>query len=744
MPLGSWLGSKAKSHGSTQSLSALEEPQQLEAALRAVSHIMNDDVDTAEKLLGDAASPFHKLGKGVVVFMRATLGFEQEVMREASDILNDAETSASEHLRKAQRQSPRSSIYPPGAEFSSCIAQAQLMGAIVGVLNESLTESIKGFYKMRKAFVALDAIMEAEKANLGSQSTVASSRTSLVSQSEKLSMEKGPSAAAAAVGSEVPSTTASSSKLAVEEKDLEGGRDNTPLSETDGFFDADEQHEHVATPPVYAGHLEVDGKLQMPPGLQPPPSYATATSSPTTNPRAEPADVPEVSKSLQDLNLTGQASTDPALLGSDSTDIFIHSGANMCYGTLMLVISMIPPAFATLLKIVGFKGDRDRGLAMLWQATKFDNIYGGLAGLIILSYYNGMLGFCDIVPPPGEHGAYPRDNCRALLAEMRSRYPKSHLWLLEEGRMLASERKLEDALSLMTAASASQLKQVEALHWFERSLDLMYAHAYADCAAGFEKCVSLNNWSHGLYYYIAACAHVELYRGALADGDAQQAQASKREAERLLKVVPKHTGKKRFMARQLPFDVFVNRKLAKWEQRRLELKADSVVDAVGVSPIEEVIYFWNGYKRMRPEHLDASLTALARGEAEGDAEALDEKCIRALLRSAALRNLGRVAEAKERLLTEVLCHEWAVFKGGNKDNWTLPAAHYEMAACLWEEWKEASGSGSEKEEDRLRECGSWVEKVAKWGEGYDLDARIGMKVTTAKDTLKRKGVDTVT
>lgn len=27
----------------------------------AVSHIMNDDVDTAEKLLGDGASPFHKV-----------------------------------------------------------------------------------------------------------------------------------------------------------------------------------------------------------------------------------------------------------------------------------------------------------------------------------------------------------------------------------------------------------------------------------------------------------------------------------------------------------------------------------------------------------------------------------------------------------------------------------------------------------------------------------------------------------
>lgn len=598
------------------------------------------------------------------------------------------------------------------------------MGAIVGVLNESLTESIRGFYKMRKAFVALDAIMEAEKANLGKQSVTGSSRTSLTSQSEKVPIV----GVASAAESQLPSTTASSSNLAVEEKKLEAGG-NTPLSETDGFFDADEQHEGVPTPPIYAGHLEVNGKLQPPP---------TSTSSPMPNADTDPSDLPAFSENMKNLNLAGQGSTDPSLLGGDSTDIFIHSGANMCYGTLMLVISMIPPAFATLLKIVGFKGDRDRGLAMLWQATKFDNIYGGLAGLIILSYYNGMLGLCDIVPPLGEQGAYPRDMCRALLAEMRTRYPKSHLWLLEEARMLASERKLEDAIGLMAGASASQLKQVEALHWFERSLDLMYAHAYRECADGFEKCVSLNNWSHGLYYYIAACAHVELYRDAVAAGDEEGAARSKGEAERLLTLVPKHTGKKRFMARQLPFDVFVNRKLVKWEQRRAELKAESVVDAVGVSPIEELIYFWNGYKRMRPEHLDMSLKALGR---MGEGEALDEQCIRALLRATALRNLGRVDEAKERLLTEVLCHEWVTFKGGNKDNWTLPAAHYEMGACLWEEWKVKKDG---KEDDRLRECGSWVEKVARWGEGYDLDARIGMKVTTAKDTLKRKGVNTVT
>ncbi len=134
--------------------------------------------------------------------------------------------------------------------------------------------------------------------------------------------------------------------------------------------------------------------------------------------------------------------------------------------------------------------------------------------------------------------------------------------------------------------------------------------------------MELNNWSHALYYYIAGASQVELYREhkqsnpdkavspiscnlKLRDEkliESQQHHAKL--AEEYLLKLPALTGVRRFMARQLPFDVFVLRKVKKWQHRAKEggLK---LVDAVGVSPIEEMIYIWSTYSI--PSHISVPL-----------------------------------------------------------------------------------------------------------------------------------------
>ncbi|KAF9892552.1 Mitochondrial outer membrane protein iml2 [Aspergillus nanangensis] len=691
--VGSWLyGKKPGANASTQSLDSLVELRDLEDAMRGSILILNDDVDGAEDALSEGTSSFHQLGKGVVAFIRATLGFEQEIMRQASERLYAAETSAANDQHKAQHNSHapnsyHSQIYAPGTEFALCQAMAQLMSAVVGVLNESLTESIKGFYKMRKAYITLDGILKMEQKFMQMKRS---------GESTPADFTQSPSPASGQGGGSKAGPTSS-----VEAEGL-----SKKLSD-----------------------LNV--------------SHETADSDMSSD---NPADM-----------LNHDPDSD---IFKNQIDIFIHSGANFCFGILLLLISMVPPAFSKLLGIIGFHGDKERGLRMLWQASKFHNLIGAIGAFGILGYYNGFVRYCDIMPDPmpgddGEVQAYPQERLEALLAQMRKQFPQSQLWLLEESRMEGANKNLEKALELLSGKEKSPLKQVEALRVFERSLNAMYLHRYETCAESFIECVDLNSWSRSLYWYIAGAAHVSLYRAALGTDDKKAAEHAEK-ATTYIRTAPPLAGKKRFMARQLPFDVFVARKISKWEARAKEWKVP-LVDAVGIDPIEEMIFFWNGHSRMTEEQLEESLQKLAWSESKANKtwsrEGHEEKAILQLLRAGVKRSMRKHTEAKELLQSGVLDHDKSLFTGHLKDDWIQPTAHFEMAANLWMErptyqllhgaskTDEAPNPISDEsaasiERNKVHRCKEYLEKAARW-ESYELDARIGLKVTAAIEAVHK-------
>ncbi|KAJ4359061.1 Mitochondrial outer membrane protein iml2 [Ascochyta clinopodiicola] len=718
--------------------------------MSAVTHIMADDIDSAEEFLRKGHSPFHQLGVGVCMFMRATLGFEQDVMREANDMLYAAESGAYESQRRVAKDanSFRSNIYPPGTEYAVCQAEAQLMSAVVGVLNESLTEAIKSFYKLRKAYITLEGVMEAERTFLRTKSTSslnsASSRTSSKPASVRStggSTLKKTLSKTGSIRKSANSSTTSLKQTGAQPALAEAKKNNGDSDEEFDFVDA-EQERGAQTPLEYGGHLNVPvgqgGSVTLDNAQKEVDiGSSSASALPAGNPQA--TSVPDAIADFENLVLkddNGEASVSE--FTDHPIDEFIISGASFCFGILLLIVSMVPPSFATVLKVIGFKGDKDRGLRMLWQATKFNNIHGAMAGVVLMGYFNGFVGFCDIIPRTGE-GAYPERRCKALMAEMRRRYPKSHLWLLEEARMMSREKDLEGGVQFLEDIGKSPFKQLEALSWFERSLDLMYMHDYKKTSTAFQTCITLNNWSHGLYHYICGASYVELYRRAkISDPSAAKAYAD--QADEYFKQVMPNIGKKKFMGRQLPFDTFVSRKISRWEARAKEWNC-SFIDAIGVSPIEEMIYFWNGYKRMRPEHLQVSLENLAWSESSANPhwakEDLNEKAILSTLRAVTLRTLGQTAEAKEILQKDVIVHDATLFAGALKDDWMPPVARYEMAACMWQE-ADADGN-PQGHQEQLAQCKTWLEASGSWA-GYVLDARIGMKITTGKGTLRRLGV----
>ncbi|KAJ5244059.1 hypothetical protein N7489_004155 [Penicillium chrysogenum] len=688
--VGSWLYGKKPA----QSVDSQVELKDLHDAMTAATLILNDDVDGAENGLSTGTSSFHNLGKGVVAFVRATLGFEQEIMRQASERLYEAETSAASDQTRSQQnaQAPNafhSDIYAAGTEYALCQAIAQLMNAVVGVLNESLTESIKAFYRLRKAYIALDAIMKMEEKFMEQRDIhkgILPTTSDLpCSESSSLSSKKGTKGAT------------------VDQTELSSSMNGLAISSRGASPDA-----------------------------------STGTSTPAKHIHHDP----------------------DSDIFKNEIDVFVHSGANFCFGILLLLISMVPPAFSKLLSIIGFHGDKQRGLKMLWQASKFHNLIGAMAALALLGYYNGFVRYCDIMPDPtpGEADVegYPQERLAALLAEMRSRFPNSQLWLLEESRMLGANKDLDSALDLLSTGKRSPLKQVEGLCVFEKGLNALFLHRYDVCAEVFIECVDLNSWSRSLYYYIAGACHVVQYRQSLNDPKLAEEHAKK--ATLYLRKAPEFAGKKKFMARQLPFDIFVTRKLAKWEARAKEWNV-SLVDAIGVDPVEEMIFFWNGHSRMTNEQLQESLTRLEWCESENNKtwsrEGIEEKAILELLRAAVLRSLYRHDEAKKILQTRVLNHDKSVFKGHLKDDWVHPAAHFEMAANFWmerpayqvlhgiaspkvsnEASAESGETNTESERKQVSECKEYLEHAARW-ESYELDARIGLKVTAAMEAVHK-------
>lgn len=341
----------------------------------------------------------------------------------ASERLYEAETSAASDQTRSQQnaQAPNafhSDIYAAGTEYALCQAIAQLMNAVVGVLNESLTESIKAFYRLRKAYIALDAIMKMEEKFMEQRDIhkgILPTTSDLpCSESSSLSSKKGTKGAT------------------VDQTELSSSMNGLAISSRGASPDA-----------------------------------STGTSTPAKHIHHDP----------------------DSDIFKNEIDVFVHSGANFCFGILLLLISMVPPAFSKLLSIIGFHGDKQRGLKMLWQASKFHNLIGAMAALALLGYYNGFVRYCDIMPDPtpGEADVegYPQERLAALLAEMRSRFPNSQLWLLEESRMLGANKDLDSALDLLSTGKRSPLKQVEGLCVFEKGLNALFLHRYDVCAEVF-------------------------------------------------------------------------------------------------------------------------------------------------------------------------------------------------------------------------------------------------------------------
>ena len=194
-------------------------------------------------------------------------------------------------------------------------------------------------------------------------------------------------------------------------------------------------------------------------------------------------------------------------------------------------------------------------------------------------------------------------------------------------------------------------------------------HRYEDAAIWFLRMCGKNNWSHGLYTYIAGICYAQLSRQ-------HSSPEYLEKATELLDSVPNLLQKRKsFGGKRVPFEQFVEKKLTRFKSRA---GTDaSIVDGIRGPVTEELVYLLcNGQKRMGATDLGKSWESL---ELWGFVECGEEEIIAIeFMKSVVDRNTGRLEVARERIENKV------IRAGLNKrvplgcNDWIAGFAYYEV------------------------------------------------------------------
>lgn len=743
----------------------LKQVHDFETAFKAMDYLLDDRTDEGVELLreqqkkheqGRSEQPaaIFPLALGVMEFIEATLGFEPEIMEKAHKTLLDAEAASLNNGKyNVKYHLGTSYIYPPGTEFQVTYAELTLLNALLMLLQESngVVESAKALFKLRKAYQTLDSIYKKIK------ELEPLFNKNLEKLRKEASCNGGSSASVSTVdlpGYQSPHLRGGSSVSLPQDvkllKNLEkvyqmrkSRIEGTSLKDTSARGNIN----------MYANSLELSTSGVVvekggPLGIHNSKTHENAQFTNSTPESAESdsddefSDASENFHNLEDASL--QMHNSPALGNSQvsiagvsvlsttnstqeitnqednhlhvsTVDEYIHSGVQLCFGILQVVLSLIPPTIGKVLSIVGFKGDRERGLKMLWRtAITSRNIHGELALLCLLVFYDGPIQFIDEgFQLPGHEDfnvtsiisitkkssisdneldtilRNPALYTPQLLTKARGYFPHNALWLLQEGRMLAAQGKVAQAATLMQSFTDNpdttiNMQQVEALLVFDRAILYVFNHDYDEAARDFIHLLDINSWSKSIYLYFAGSCYLEKWRMIKmcifkVEDKEKSLKYYADKAEHYLKMAPTYvpghginaTNKKGGIGggnKQMPFDKFLLRKLKNVEKCQKIYPQVSFLNSFGTSPIHELIYFWNGYNRMAKPELELSIKSLgysgavnAEYSANTDIqkfsqihETEDEAMLRYFFQSIILRLLKKFSEGVTLLDSKVI------------------------------------------------------------------------------------------
>jgi len=251
---------------------------------------------------------------------------------------------------------------------------------------------------------------------------------------------------------------------------------------------------------------------------------------------------------------------------------------------------------------------------------------------------------------------------------------------------------------------------------FEGALHNLMTHRYETAANWFLHMCDANNWSHGLYTYIAAICYAELSRQTPTNPTYAQ------KATELLDKVPTLLAKRKgFGGKRIPFEQFVERKYNRFKSCAGD---NPVVDGVSGPVTEEMMYLLcNGQKRMGTTELEKSWGSLELWSFNPAGQ--EEALAMSLMKSVIDRNAGRLELARERIEMDVIA------EGLNKkailgsNDWVAGYAYYEMGVISW------------LQKRPVEEVKGWLKRASDQGD-FPLSNRLSIRIQVAQETLKRK------
>ncbi|EJS43149.1 iml2p [Saccharomyces arboricola H-6] len=699
----------------------LRQASDFEIALKGMDFVLDDRTDEGLALLQNAEmeagsdQTILTLARGVIEFLQATLSFETEEMKKAAITLGKAEQMSWKSKQNAEKTNFKSSsIYPPGTVYAVTYTESCLLHALLMLFSESMMEAAKALLKLRRAYTMLQDIMITVKKAERSKNSSSPSP----SENSQQSCGSFVSAETTFTSVDIPYRLSSDDESNPQLLQFAEKIYTMRIGRLSGA--------HIGSTPSFH-------RLRDDLGLKSTPSQASDNHS-----------VPD------DFDLE-----------QPTIDEFIHSGANLCYGILQVVLSLLPPAIGAVLSIVGFKGSREEGLRLVWKATRERNVHGCIGLLGLMFYYDGPFQFTDAdfdIPANDESKAlnksrtndsstlpgymdsatllHPGRILEDALLKARALFPNSALWLLNEAKMLSGKGRLRESLALMDSIDVNsiRMRQVKSLMVFERAILLVNLHEYNRAAGDLISLLDISDWSHALYTYFAGCCYLENWRmtklGLLNDG---KEQFYKEKARELIFDAPSLLGKKTFKSKNLPLDRFMLRKVQQFNDMQKKLNLEEPLDSIATSPVHELSYFYNGYNRMTGDDLVLTKRMLTEYHNPAiDSEDPDQELIRNLLLSLTLRRLGDAEEGLA-LLDDIVLPKIFYIQHGkvkyfkkNEDPWAYPAALYERALFCWK----LGGMES------LKESREWLLRAQNYAADYELSTRIGMKIKAALDRVE--------